>query len=642
MIQIEKFANRMDGQMRANFPSITLERNTMFQTFETSGGPEHVAERLKALRAHLTELGIDALLVPRADEHQGEYVPASAERLKWLTGFSGSAGIAAMTRKAACLFTDGRYTVQAKAETDTSLIEISLTPRPQIADWVSAHLAKGQTLGFDPWLHTGSEIARLTSALSAKGIKTKPLTKNPVDLLWGKARPKLPSGQVTVQPVTLTGRSAQEKIAHLQKQLKDEGQHSAILTLPDSICWLFNIRGSDVSHNPVVLAFAIVPASGKAELFIDPQKTGKDVRAHLAPIARISQLKDLSTRLKELRAAKRRVRLDSNSAAYWFEQTLGSGNVANGPDLCIQAKAVKTAAEIAGTRAAHLRDGAAVVRFLAWVDDTAEHGILDEISAVVKLEAYRRQTGTLLDISFPTISGSGPNGAIIHYRVTEKSNRRIEPGELFLVDSGGQYRDGTTDITRTIAVGKPSDEMRQRFTAVLRGHIAIASARFPKGTRGIDLDPFARRALWDMGADFDHGTGHGIGSYLSVHEGPQSISRGGMATLQPGMLISNEPGFYKEGAYGIRIENVVLVNEPEAVPSGGGRAMMSFETLTLAPIDRRLIVPEALTAAERHWLNAYHARVYAVLAPSLDAAARAWLYDSTLPIARFGPPQYLV
>ncbi len=535
----------------------------MFQNFETSGGPGHVAERLKALRALLTELGIDALLVPRADEHQGEYVPASAERLRWLTGFSGSAGLAIVTRKAACLFTDGRYTVQAKAESDTSHFEISLTPRAQIADWIATHLAKGQTLGFDPWLHTGSEIGRISTALNAKGIKLKPLTKNPIDLLWGKARPKPPSGQVSIQPETLAGRSAQEKIATFQKQLKDEGQHSAILTMPDSICWLFNIRGSDVAHNPVALAFAIVPASGKAELFIDPEKIGKAARTHLAPLARLSQFKDLRARLKDLCSAKRRVRLDSSSAAYWFEQALGSGNVVNGPDLCVSAKAIKTAAEIAGTRAAHLRDGAAVVRFLAWLDDTAEHGILDEISAVEKLEECRRETGALLDISFPTISGSGPNGAIVHYRVTGKTNRRIEPGELFLVDSGGQYRDGTTDITRTIAIGKPSDEMRQRFTAVLRGHIAIATARFPKGTRGIDLDPFARRALWDMSADFDHGTGHGIGSYLSVHEGPQSISRAGMATLQPGMLLSNEPGFYKEGAYGIRIENVVLVTEPE-------------------------------------------------------------------------------
>jgi Xaa-Pro aminopeptidase len=619
-----------------------LERNTMFQTFDTSGGPGHVAERLKALRAHLSELGVDALLVPRADEHQGEYVPAAAERLKWLTGFSGSAGIAIVTRKSACLFTDGRYTVQAKAETDTNAFEISLTPRAQIAEWLIANLVKGQTLGFDPWLHTSSEISRLTATLSAKGIKLKSLAKNPIDLLWAKARPKLPSGQISIQPITLSGRSAQDKITQLQKQLKDEGQHSAILTLPDSICWLFNIRGTDVAHNPVVLAFAIVPASGKSELFIDPQKVGKDAKAHLAPIARLSQIKELRDRLKELRAAKRRVRLDSNSAAYWFEQALGSANVANGPDLCIQAKAIKTAAEIAGTRAAHLRDGAAVVRFLAWVDDTAEHGILDEISAVEKLEEFRRETGALLDISFPTISGAGPNGAIVHYRVTDKTNRRIEPGELFLVDSGGQYRDGTTDITRTIAIGKPSDEMRQRFTAVLRGHIAIASARFPKGTRGIDLDPFARRALWDMAADYDHGTGHGIGSYLSVHEGPQSISRAGMATLQPGMLLSNEPGFYKEGAFGIRIENVVLVTEPQAVPSGGGRAMMSFETLTLVPIDRRLIIAEALTAAERNWLNAYHARVYAVLANSLDAATRKWLYEATLPIARFSPPQFLM
>ena len=603
----------------------------MFQTFQSLSGPEHVAERVKALRALMAKAKLDAVLVPRADKHQGEYVPASAERLQWLTGFSGSAGIAVVAKKSAVLFTDGRYTVQAEAETDKSVFEISLQPRLKLAEWLSTALAKGQTVGFDPWLHTAGEIARLKALLALKGIKLKALAKNPIDTLWGKARPKPPSGPVTAQPLALAGKSASEKIAHVQALLKKNGQHAVILTLPDSICWLLNIRGSDVAHNPVVLAFAIVPATGKAELFVDPGRLDAETRAQLAPVAKLLRPGALADRLSALKKQGKRVQFDPDSAAYWFESKLGARAITRGQDPCILPKAIKTSAEIGGARAAHVRDGRAVVRFLAWLDDIASDGTLDEITAVRKLEEFRRDTNMLRDISFATISGSGPNGAIVHYRVTEATNRRMKPGELFLIDSGAQYQDGTTDITRTVAIGETTEDMKRHFTAVLKGHIAVATARFPKGTRGIDLDPFARRALWAIGADFDHGTGHGIGSYLSVHEGPQSISRAGMVPLQPGMLISNEPGFYKVGAYGIRIENVVLVTEPEKI-SNSEREMMGFETLTLAPIDRRLIMAEMLSDEERAWINAYHARVFETLSPNLEQAARDWLQRATEPI----------
>ena len=604
----------------------------MFQTFETNGGPDHVAARVKALRRLLSTLKIDAVLVPRADEHQGEYVPAYAERLKWLTGFSGSAGVAVVTRKTAALFVDGRYTVQAKTETDTEFFEISDIPRPRLAEWIGDKLSKGQTLGFDPWLHTAAEIARLTKALAARSVKLKPLSRNFIDQLWGKDRPKPPAGLVTAQPIALAGTSPADKIAQVQKQLKNDGQHAVVLTLPDSICWLFNIRGRDVAHNPVVLAFAIVPANGKPELFVSADKIDKAARAHLSAFCKISAPSDLKIRLAALKLTGKRVRLDPNTAAFALERALGQKSVSHGSDPCILPKALKTAAEIAGTRAAHVRDGAAMANFLCWLDAAAAGGQLDEITAVKKLEEFRRATSTLQDVSFPSISGSGPNGAIVHYRVTEATNRQMQAGELFLIDSGGQYQDGTTDITRTVAIGEPSSEMRERFTAVLKGHIAIATARFPKGTRGLDLDPFARRALWGQGADFDHGTGHGIGSFLSVHEGPQSISRAGAAVLAPGMLLSNEPGFYKESAYGIRIENVVLVTEPQTISGGGGRPMMAFETLTLCPIDRRLIDVSLLTVEERDWLDAYHARVHEILADLVDDGTRGWLRAATAPL----------
>ena len=604
----------------------------MFQTFEAPALRGAAAERIKELRRLMARAHLDAYLVPRADEHQGEYVPACAERLKWLTGFSGSAGLAIVARKTAVVFVDGRYTVQARAEVDPAALEVSKLPRGRIAEWLGEHLGRGQTLGYDPRLHTVGEIERLAEALKAKGIKLRPVPRNLVDRIWGRARPAAPASPVTLHPVKLAGRSAQDKIADVQARLKADGHDAVILTLSDSIAWAFNIRGSDIPHIPVALAFAIVPQTGRPELFIGADKLDAAVRAHLEAFAKLSAPAALPDRLNALRKAKKRVRIDPQTAAFWFARALGgSRRIARGPDPCLALKAVKTAAEIKGARAAQLRDGIAIARFLAWLDKEAPSGEIDEIEAVRRLESFRRATNQLREISFDTISGSGPNGAIVHYRVNAATNRKLRPGELYLVDSGAQYLDGTTDITRTVAVGKPTAEMRERFTLVLKGHIAIATARFPEGTRGIDLDPLARRALWQHGLDYDHGTGHGVGSYLSVHEGPQSISKAGMVALQPGMICSNEPGYYKEGSYGIRIENLVLVTEPREV-GGGDRPMMGLETLTLAPIDRRLVVKETLSADEIAWLDTYHARVFETIGPDLDADARRWLAAATAPI----------
>jgi Xaa-Pro aminopeptidase len=604
----------------------------MFQTFEPDPPAQDAGQRLESVRALLGPLKIDAFLVPRADEHQGEYVPPSAQRLRWLTGFSGSAGTAVVTRTAAALFVDGRYTVQARQQVDTSAYEILQVPQNAVADWLLAHLPKDAVVGFDPWLHTISEIERLSEKLEGGGIRLKPLAHNPIDRAWGRARPKPPLAQVRPHPLEYAGKSAADKIAEVQRELVKAGHDAVVLTLPDSIAWLLNIRGSDVAHIPVAACFAIVPASGLPQLFIAAEKVGPEARAHLAGVAEIHEPAELAERLSVLKAENRCVRLDPDTAAWWFARKLGGGRrIKRAPDPCILPKARKNPVEIAGARRAHLRDGIAVTRFLAWLDREAPGGAVDEIVAAKQLEHMRAQTQALKEISFDTIAGSGPHGAIVHYRPTEATNRNLRSGELFLIDSGGQYLDGTTDITRTVAIGEPGSEMRERFTAVLRGHIAIATLRFPKGTRGIDIDAFARRALWERGLDFDHGTGHGVGSYLSVHEGPQSISRRGMATIEPGMILSNEPGYYKEGAYGIRIENLVVVTEPAPV-AGGDREMMGFETLTLAPIDRRLVIPEHLSADERRWLDAYHRRVCEALMPHLNPEDASWLEAATRPL----------
>jgi Xaa-Pro aminopeptidase len=603
----------------------------MFQTFSTPSDAPLVPERVKRLRALMAEQGFAALLVPRSDEHQGEYVAPCAERLRWLTGFTGSAGMAAIGRRHAGLFVDGRYTVQARAECAGGLFEFPGLVSSALPAWLKSKLKAGDAVGFDPWLTTASAVDWLKAQLAGSGIVLKPTRRNLVDAAWGRERPSQPDAPVFAHPVRYAGRAAESKIDAVQKTLKDAGQDAVILTAPDSVCWLFNIRGQDVAHNPVVLAFAIVPATGKPELFVDAKRVTKEAMAQLDGAVKISAPAALKTRVQALRKAKKRVRLDADRAAWWLKRALGKSAV-GGADPCIAMKAIKTATEIKGARTAHVRDGAAVTRFLAWLDKAVAAGeAIDEITAVRTLEDMRAGSQALKEISFDTISGSGPNGAIVHYRVTEATNRRLGPGELFLIDSGAQYLDGTTDITRTVAIGDPDEEARTRYTLVLKGHIGIATARFPKGTRGLDLDPFARRALWNEGLDYDHGTGHGVGSYLSVHEGPQSISRAGSVVLEPGMIISNEPGYYKEGAYGIRIENLVLVTEP-ARPAGGDREMLGFETLTLVPFDRRLIAKALLTADELRWIDTYHARVRDVLGPEVDAPTLRWLQAATKPL----------
>jgi Xaa-Pro aminopeptidase len=603
-------------------------KGPMLQTFDDPAGSSNDNAGLARLRAALAQRGLDAFLVPRADEHQGEYVPPSAERLRWLTGFTGSAGTAVVGVKKAALFVDGRYTLQAPAQVDPKAFAIAQVPEASVDTWLLQNLGAGAVVGFDPWLHTIAAIERLEQALAAKDIKLKAVPRNLVDLAWGDDRPAPPTATVIIQPLEFAGVASADKIAALQGTLKADGQDAAVLTLPDSICWLFNIRGADVAQNPVVLAFAILPRQGKPQLFIDPAKLTPEVKAYLKPLAKLAGPEALTEAVAALKSAGGKVRLDPNWASWWLYRKLGGkARVALAADPCIGPKARKNAAEIVGARAAHVRDGAAVVQYLAWLD-ARKPGTVDEIQAVEKLEACRVATGKLRDLSFPTISGSGPNGAIVHYRVTRASNRKLGAGELFLIDSGGQYQDGTTDITRTVAIGKPSDEMRRHYTLVLKGHIAIGTARFPRGTRGVDLDPFARHALWAHGLDFDHGTGHGVGSYLSVHEGPQSISKRGMAVIEPGMIISNEPGYYKTGSHGIRIENLVLAEAASAVP-GGDRDMLSFETLTLAPYDRRLIVLELLSPAERGWIDGYHARVSSVLGPLVGSAEREWLAGAT-------------
>ncbi|HSD93242.1 MAG TPA: aminopeptidase P family protein [Methyloceanibacter sp.] len=604
----------------------------MYQIFEDVSSPAASGERVKALQRELKSRRLKGFLVPHSDEHQDEFLAPPAERLAWLTGFTGSAGVAIVLEKAAALFVDGRYVLQAKAQTDPALFEVHQTPEAKPSSWIVEQMGKGGSLGYDPALHTIKEIERLTDTLGKSGIKLLPLDRNPIDLIW-QDRPKPPANQIVPHGIEYAGRSAHEKIRDVQALLKDENADAVLLTMLDSIAWLFNFRGGDIKHTPVAFAYAIVPAEGMPTLFIDSAKIGDNVKGELREVADIADPAALMDRIKALGEAKARVRLDPDSAAIRFAQALKAegAQFVRGADPCVLPKALKNETEIKGARAAHLRDGVAMARFLAWLDDVAESGKIDEIDAAMKLEDCRRESGQLRDIAFDTISAFGPNGAIVHYRPTTKGKRALTTGSLYLIDSGAQYREGTTDVTRTIAIGMPAAEMRRHYGLVLKAHIAIATARFPKGTRGQDLDPFARRPLWEAGLDFDHGTGHGVGSYLSVHEGPQRLSRLGTVALEPGMILSNEPGLYLEGRYGIRLENLILVTPPESI-QGGTREMMGFETLTLVAFDRRLIDPKQFTPAELAWLNAYHARVRREIEPILLSDDRAWLRHATAPI----------
>jgi Xaa-Pro aminopeptidase len=601
-----------------------------FQTFDDSHERAAAPTRIAALRAELKRRGLDGLVVPRADRQQNEYLPACEERLAWLTGFTGSAGAAAVLAERAALFVDGRYTVQAAAQIDAKLFAIEHLVDSPPEQWLEQNLKSGAKLGYDPWLHTSESADRLRKACATAGAELVAVDNNPIDALWSD-RPAPPAGPVSLRDIKLAGESAADKFKRIQAELKKLRADVLVVSDPQNVAWAFNIRGSDIAHTPLALAFAVIPREGKPALYVETAKLDNKTRPALEEIAVVRAPAELARDLAQLK--DKTVRLDQASAADALTRLVSGcvGKPVRGADPIALMKAVKNHAEIAGSRAAHTRDGVAMARFLAWLEREAPAGKLTEIDAVEALESFRRDSGLLKDISFPTIAGSGPNGAIVHYRVTRATNRTIGKNELFLVDSGAQYEDGTTDITRTVAVGTPSDEMRDRFTRVLKGHIAIASAVFPENTSGAQLDPLARTALWQAGLDFDHGTGHGVGSYLSVHEGPARISKLGTVALRRGMILSNEPGYYKTGAYGIRIENLLLViAAPE--PKGAEKPVNAFETLTLAPIDRRLIDSRLLTAKERNWIDSYHAHVQEVLSPLLDAATRAWLDAAARPL----------
>ncbi|HEY2756297.1 MAG TPA: aminopeptidase P family protein [Pseudolabrys sp.] len=601
-----------------------------FQSFEDSSERAESAARVSALRTELKRQGLDGFVVPRADRQQNEYLPASEERLAWLTGFTGSAGAAIVLVDRAAVFVDGRYTVQAGTQIDTAVFAIEHLVDNPPDQWLAQNLKAGNRLGYDPWLHTVDGVERLRKACAKAGAELVALESNPIDALW-RDRPAPPSGLVTLRDITLAGESASDKLARIRAELAKLRADVLVISDPQNVAWAFNIRGSDIAHTPLALAFALVPREARPRLYVDGHKLDNNVRHTLEEIADVRGTDTLETDLRALK--DKSVQLDQSSAADALTRLVSEsgGKPVRAADPITLMKAVKNHAEIVGSRAAHLRDGVAMVRFLAWFDHEAPSGQLTEIDAVSALESFRREGGLLKDISFPTIAGAGPNGAIVHYRVTRETNRHIGMNELFLIDSGAQYEDGTTDITRTIVIGKPSEEMCDRFTRVLKGHIAIATAVFPESTSGAQLDTLARMSLWQAGLDFDHGTGHGVGSYLSVHEGPARISKLGTVPLRRGMILSNEPGYYKTAAYGIRIENLVLViAAPE--PQGAEKPLNAFETLTLAPIDRRLIATRMLTGKERIYIDSYQARVHEVLAPHLDAPARTWLEKATRPL----------
>jgi Xaa-Pro aminopeptidase len=602
----------------------------MFQSFDPPDHRGRGPERLARLRAGLRAAGLDGFLAPRADAHQGETVAPGDERLAWLTGFTGSAGLCVVLADRAALFVDGRYGLQARAQVDATAFEIVSTVETTAEAWLSEAAPRGGVIGVDPWLHTAAQVEKLEAAAAKAGAGLRLLDTNPIDAIWDD-RPPLPTGAVVPHPEPLAGESAASKRARIGTAIAAEGADAAVLTLPDSIAWLLNVRGDDVARTPAPLAFAVLRADGSATLFAAADKLDAETRAHLGPAVTAAEPEAFGPALDAL--AGRTAIVDRDSAPAWVGRRLeaaGAKPLAR-RDPCILPKATKTAAELDGARAAHRRDGAAMARFLRWLAEAAPSGALTEIAVVQKLEAFRRDTGALRDISFDTICGAGPNGAIVHYRVTRATDRPVRPGELLLVDSGGQYLDGTTDVTRTLAVGEPEPDARRLFTLVLKGMIAISRARFPARTAGRELDPLARVALWRAGHDYDHGTGHGVGSYLGVHEGPQSVSRRGAEPLLPGMIVSNEPGCYLEGRFGIRIENLLAVAPAEPVP-GGARPMMGFETLTLVPIDRTLVDPALLEPAERAWLDAYHARVAAEIGPLVDAPTAAWLAEACAPL----------
>ncbi|MDQ2634219.1 MAG: aminopeptidase P family protein [Pseudomonadota bacterium] len=608
----------------------------MFQDFDEVSDPSLGRERVARLREWLAGQGLDGFIVPRADEHQGEYVPARSERLKWLTGFSGSAGVAIVLRERAIIFVDGRYTLQVGDQTDPEIFTIdSLVDNPP-PKWIKANLGKGARLAFDPWLHTIGEVKALTSAAEQTGTELVPLASNPIDGLWTD-RPAAPLAPVDIHPIEFAGELAKDKLARLAAVIAGDGATHAVLTDPSSLAWVFNIRGADVPHTPLALGFCVLAAEGPHLLFMDKRKLPMKTEAYLTQLADLRPPSALEGDIVALAKGGARIALDPVLAADRLRTLItdNGGAVVTAPDPARIPRATKNSAEIAGARAAHRRDGAAVAKLLCWLDAQAPD-TLDEIAVVTKLEEMRRITGDetqmpLREISFGTIAGAGPNGAVIHYHVSQATNRPLRNGELFLLDSGGQYQDGTTDITRTVPIGQPTDEMRTRYTLVLKGLIQISMLRFPAGVRGSEIDAVARLALWKAGLDYAHGTGHGVGSYLSVHEGPQRLSKTGTEKLLAGMILSDEPGYYKPGSYGIRLENLIIVTPAEELPDGD-IPMHGFETLTLAPFDRRMLRTSLLTRDELDWLDEYHRRVLREIGPMVGGEVLAWLEQATAPL----------
>ncbi len=589
---------------------------------------EKGAERVAALRAELARRGLDGFVVPMADEYQNEFVPRHAQRLAWLSGFLGSAGSIIVLADKAAVFVDGRYTLQVRDQVDLEVFKTK--SYLDVPKWVGENMKAGQKLGYDPWLHTETGVKALLEACEKPGAELVAVDGNPIDAVWTEQPPR-PLARIVPHDLRYTGEPAADKRARMAEAVKNAGASALALSATDSIAWLLNIRGADVARTPLALSYALLHDDASVDLFVDERKVDAALRTHLGNQVRVEPEAALAMALAGFK--DKSVMVDPASAPAWIVERLqqGGATIVRKTDPIQKAKALKNPTELNGTRAAHKRDGVALAKFFCWLAANAPKGTVDELSAVAQLQAFRQQGDLFRDLSFDTISGAGPNGAIVHYRSTDKTNRTLGLGELYLVDSGAQYLDGTTDVTRAIAIGTPSAEHRDRFTRVLRGHIALAMARFPKGTTGHQLDVLARMPLWQGGFNFNHGTGHGVGSYLGVHEGPHSISpRATGIALEPGMIVSNEPGYYKEGAYGIRMENLVAVVPSE--PGEDDSPFYELETLTLAPIDRSLIDPAMMTGPELDWLNTYHRRVRDEIGPRLDDQTRAWLETATAPI----------
>jgi Xaa-Pro aminopeptidase len=603
----------------------------MYQTFDVRGGADQGRKAIPLIRQQLAALNLDGLFIPHEDEWQNEYLPDCTERLSWATGFTGSAGAAIIMKDRAFLFSDGRYTIQSAVQTAPELIERRDLVEAGPAVWLKTDAPNGARIGYDPKLVAPDTLSRLSEAASESGVTLVALPENPIDLAW-EDRPAEPTAEILPHAETFSGETSASKRSRLGEKLGRDGIAASVLTSPAALAWLFNIRGRDVTRTPLPLGNAILRADGTATLFVKPEKVTPALRGFLGNEVSIAAETEFQQALRGF--GEQKILVDpALSSAFVFSTLEENGaQVVRAQDPTVLPRATKNEVEIAGSKRAHARDGVALVKFLHWFDQEAPKDYLTEIDICKALEGFRVETGALQDLSFDSISGAGPNGAMCHYRVTEETNRKLDQDSLFLIDSGGQYLDGTTDVTRTMAVGTPSAEMKDRFTRVLKGHIALSRVRFPKGTTGSALDVLARMSLWEAGLDYDHGTGHGVGSYLGVHEGPHRIAKmPNHVALEPGMIVSNEPGFYKTDGYGIRVENLQFVT-PATDIEGGERPMLGFETLTLAPIDLRCVDASLLSPVEREWLNAYHARVLAEIGPRVEGDVLDWLKSATVAI----------